>query len=361
MPCMGGLELDADAERVATGSPAERAADDAAPSWRSLAIVTGTAVVFLGIALLRSQDLGVDMRDPGGALFSMRLLKALEMFAILAVVDLAWRTWQGRGAGVREALVANLRSRLAVSRLTLILLAELAYHVVYVSYRNLKSWLAFDTPQDDHLLSLDRWLFFGHDPAALLHSLLGTGVSAVILVAVYRAFTYVTAFSLQASLAFVTRLRDSYVFVTAGMWAWILAIISYYAIPTLGPFASSPQTFASLPDSAITTTQAKYLEQRAAFLANPYDHSTFVSIAAFASLHVGFTCLVMLMARYYGRRVLTIVLGVYLAAVMVATVYLGWHFAIDVVAGLVLGALSVAIGHVTIYGLHRRTPGRGPL
>jgi membrane-associated phospholipid phosphatase len=69
----------------------------------------------------------------------------------------------------------------------------------------------------------------------------------------------------------------------------------------------------------------------------------------------------MLMARYYGRRVLTILLGVYLAAVMVSTVYLGWHFVVDVIAGLVLGALAVAIGHVTIYGLHRRTPGRRPL
>ena len=358
MPCMGGVELDADAERVTTAPTPEQTVDDAAPSWRSLAVVAGVAVVFLGVALLRSQDLGIGMRDPGGQMFWVRLLKALEMFAILAVVDLAWRTWRGRAAGVGTALVANVRSRLAVSRLALILLAEVAYHVVYASYRNLKSWLAFDTPQDNHLLSLDRWLFFGHDPAALLHSLLGTGVAAVVLVAVYRAFTYVTAFSLQASLAFVTRLRDSYVFVTAGMWAWILAIVSYYAIPTLGPFASSPQTFASLPDSVITRTQDKYLLQRTEFLANPYDHSTFVSIAAFASLHVGFTCLVMLMARYYGRRVLTILLGVYLAAVMVSTVYLGWHFVVDVVAGLVLGALAVAIGHVTIYGLHRRTPGR---
>jgi hypothetical protein len=320
-----------------------------------VALVT---LVFLGVTLLRSNDLGIGLRDPGGQIFRMRLLKAVEMFAILAVLDVAWRTWRARSAGLRTALVATVRSRLTISRLGLVLIAELAYHVVYLSYRNLKSWLAFQTPQDDHLLSFDRWLFFGHDPAALLHSLLGTGAAAVILVAVYRAFTYVTAFSLQASLAFITRMRDSYVFVTAGMWAWILAIVSYYAVPTLGPFASSPQTFTSMPESVITRTQSKYLVERADFLANPYAHSSFVSIAAFASLHVGFTCLVMLMARYYGSRILTISLGVYLAAVMVSTVYLGWHFVVDDVAGLALGALAVTLGHVTIYGLRRRVQGR---
>ena len=40
-----------------------------------------------------------------------------------------------------------------------------AYFVVYICYRNLKSWDVLLTPHDAMLLRWDRWLFFGHSPA----------------------------------------------------------------------------------------------------------------------------------------------------------------------------------------------------
>jgi membrane-associated phospholipid phosphatase len=42
-------------------------------------------------------------------------------------------------------------------------------------------------------------------------------------------------------------------------------------------------------------------------------------------------------------------LTVYLAGTIIATIYLGWHFAVDDVAGLVLAFLSVRLGRLTIY------------
>ena len=39
------------------------------------------------------------------------------------------------------------------------------------------------------------------------------------------------------------------------------------------------------------------------------------------------------MARYYGLRVLSWVVFAFLVGTMVATVYLGWHFAVDDIAG----------------------------
>jgi membrane-associated phospholipid phosphatase len=229
-----------------------------------------------------------------------------------------------------------------------------AYHAVYICYRNLKSWDAFNTVRDEQMLRWDRWLFAGHSPAVLLHDLLGTHAAAYVLVVVYKAFTYLVPLSLMASLVFVPRIREAYVFLASSMWVWILGIGSYYLIPTLGPFASAPREFARLPHTSITSTQAEYLTQRAHLLADPAAPDAFASISAFASLHVGFTCMVLFMAMYYRRRVLSWVLAVYLVLVMFATVYLGWHFVLDVVAGVVLAALAVLLGRLTIHPRGRR-------
>ena len=74
----------------------------------------------------------------------------------------------------------------------------------------------------------------------------------------------------------------------------------------------------------------------------------FVSIGAFASLHVGVTGMILLMARYYGLRRISRVLAVYLGAVMVATVYFGWHYVVDDIAGVLLAVTAVLLGRWTV-------------
>ena len=50
-----------------------------------------------------------------------------------------------------------------------------------MTYRNLKSFLPFviETKYDRELHLLDHALFFGHDPATVLHTVLGTGIAAL--------------------------------------------------------------------------------------------------------------------------------------------------------------------------------------
>ncbi|GAB3786256.1 phosphatase PAP2 family protein [Nocardioides ungokensis] len=296
------------------------------------------------VTALWSQHVGVPMRDPGGSMFRGRLVGAATTLVVLAVVQ---ALWCARGS-VPGAL-RFLRERWRWQRLVLVLTGVLAYYLVYVCYRNLKSWDAFNTIRDDLLLRVDRWIFLGHDPAVLLHDLLGYGVPASVLEVVYRAFSYVVSLALVASLVFVPRIREAYVYVASGMWAWILGVGTYYLIPTLGPFAAEPDVFKGLPDSTITSTQVSYLAERAHMLADPSAPGAFVSISAFASLHVGLTCMIWLMMRYYGLRRSSRVMAVYLALVMVSTVYFGWHFFVDVVAGVLLAVLAVLLGRFTVY------------
>lgn len=320
-------------------------------SW--LAWVWVTVVAFALVTAWRSHHVGIPLRDPDGQMFRGRLTSALVLFAVFVVVDATIRTkrpgWTLRGWSFRGWLT-TLRTRWSRRRLTVALTGLVAYHVVYICYRNLKSWDAFNEPRDGDLLDFERWLFFGHDPAALLHDVFGTGTAtATTLMIVYKGFTYLVPLFLVGSLVFATRIRDGYVFLVSGMWVWILGVGSYYLIPTLGPFASDPGTFSGLAHTGITSTQAEYLSERAHLLAHPEAADSFASISAFASLHVGFTCMILLMMRFYGRRLAAQVLTVYLAAVMVATIYFGWHFVVDDVAGVALAALAVLFARLMIY------------
>jgi membrane-associated phospholipid phosphatase len=323
-------------------SPVEAAAD------RRWWIAPWVVVVAFGVVTaVWSNHVGVPLRDPGGKMFSGRLTSAVILLAVLALVDANLRTGL-RGWTVRR-VVTKLRERWLTERLPLAIAGLVAYHLVYVCYRNLKSWDAFNQVHDADLNRFEEWLFFGNTPASLLQDLLGQQVAAPVLAAVYISFTYLVPLSLVSALVFVDRIRDGYVFLMSAIWIWVLGTASYYLIPSLGPFASAPHDFDQLPHTGITDRQAEYLTEREHLLQNPGAGDAFASISAFASLHVAFTCMVVLMLHYYGLRRSAIVLTVYLAVTMVATVYFGWHFVIDVPAGVALAFLAVFLGRVMIY------------
>jgi membrane-associated phospholipid phosphatase len=162
--------------------------------------------------------------------------------------------------------------------------------------------------------------------------------------------------ALVAAMAFTPTVRSAYVFVVSAMWTWILGAGSYYLIPSLGPFHERPAEFAGLTRTSIQKTQALYVAQRDQLLAHPHSPDAFAQISAFASLHCALTFLVFLMARFYGLRVLSWLSAVFLAGTLVATVYLGWHFVVDDIAGLALAWIAVQLGKLTVLGSWRSRP-----
>jgi hypothetical protein len=310
-----------------------------------LAGVWLTVLAFAVVAFFWSHHVDVGFKDPGGRMFRGKMTASLTGLVVALVADAAWRWF--RTPAPDRSIRGTLRRRWTPERIALMVTGLTAYHLVYFCYRNLKSWDAFNTPRDDWLLDLDRRIF-GDSPAVLLHDLLGTHTAAYVLMVVYKSFTYLTASSVVIALVFSRDIRRGYVFLVAAMWTWILGTASYYLIPSLGPFASAPQEFAGLPHTSITNTWAEYLSQRQEFLADPTSPTSFVSISAFASLHTGFTALVCFMAFYYGHKWLGSAMAVYLVAIMVSTIYWGWHFTLDDLAGLLIAAVSVGIGHVLV-------------
>ena len=316
--------------------------------WRLWAVV----VLFMGVVLARSAALGIPIRDPDGQMFRDRLLKAVAFLVAIALAEATVRA--AKGGWRPRKVVEKLRERWTRQRILLVGTGLVGYHLVYLGYRNLKSWNAFNPLRDDDLLAFDKAMFLGHSPAALLHSLFGEAAAADFFSVVYRSFTYVIVLSLVGSLALIPSVRRAYVFLCAATYAWILGTLSYYVLPSLGPYATAPWDFAGLRTTKITDTQAEYLFERAYFLADPSASDAFVSLGAFASLHVGFSTLVFLMARYYGLKKTSRVLGVYLTLIILSTVYFGWHYVSDDVAGALLAATALLLGHWTVSPPFRR-------
>jgi hypothetical protein len=341
-----------------TGLPEERAESGSPWAWklRVLALVVG----FAAIAWARSRQVDIPIKDPHGKLFRAKLPDTAEMLLVFVAVDVVVRWLRGRRDGA--TLWSTVSTRWTPYRIAMIIAGLVAYFVVYVSYRNLKSWDVLLSPHDQMLLRWDRWLFLGHSPAVLLHDLLGQGLAARLLTDLYESFSWLVTIALVAALAFTPTVRQAYVFVVSAMWAWILGVGSYYLIPSLGPFHAAPTEFAGLRRTSIQSTQEAYVEQRAHLLAHPHAADAFAQISAFASLHCALTCLIWLMARYYGLRLLSWVALAFLIGTMVATVYLGWHFAVDDLAGIAIAWVAVQLGKLTVLGTTRipAEPARNP-
>jgi hypothetical protein len=326
--------------------PAERGS-----GWAWKLRVLALVLVFAAITLVRSHLIDIPLKDPHGKLFRAKLVDTGEMLLVFLVIDVVVRWLRGRRRGA--TLWSTVSTRWTPYRLLMILAGLVAYLVVYLCYRNLKSWDVLLSPHDQMLLRWDRWLFFGHSPAVLLHDLLGQDLAARLLTDLYESFSWLVTIALVSALAFTPTVRQAYVFVVSAMWAWIIGVGSYYLIPSLGPFHAAPSEFAGLTRTSIQATQDKYLEQRAHLLAHPQAHDAFAQISAFASLHCALTCLIWLMARYYGLRILSWVVFAFLVGTVLATVYLGWHFAVDDVAGIAIAWVAVQLGKLTVTGTTR--------
>jgi membrane-associated phospholipid phosphatase len=335
-----------------------RAAEAAVPrsAWWRAARLWVVVVGFLGVGIARSVQVGIPFRDPDGAVLTSRILLTLAVFLGLLALDGLLRTGRPRNA---QRLWSTVRERWTPGRLALAWAALLAYHLTYFTYRNLKSWDVLNAPRDAMLTGWDRWLFLGHSPAVLVHDLLGQQAAAWVLMAWYETFPSLVIVAFPAAVVMATRIRDAYVGMAAFVWVWILGTASYYLIPSLGPFSAEAADFAGLPHMVIQDNQARYLSQRAHLLAHPQASDAFAGVSAFASLHVGVTATILGLAWWHGLRRTTIALGVFLAGTMVATVYLGWHFAVDVPAGLLIAALAWWLAPRTV-GVRGRPPARGP-
>ena len=306
------------------------------------------AVASAAIALAAAAALDLPLRDPDNAAGPM-YVRLPAMVALLLAIDVLPRALARRRAG--GGLVAAMRGvvleRWSRPRMKLVLVGLVSFYLTYVAYRNLKGFLPFarEGTADEALLALDASLTFGAAPATVLHSVLGTGIAAHVLSAVYVSFLAFVPLSLGIALVWSRRLRSGYLYVTVLCLNWLLGALSYYLLPSLGPVFAEPRIFADLPATSVTQLQEMLASDRRSVLGDPYASERVHAIAGFASLHVAIVFSAALVAHLLDLHALVRRgLWVFLALTTVSTIYFGWHYLVDDVAGLVIGALAVWLG-----------------
>ena len=301
------------------------------------------------LAMAASIALDRPLVDPEGflgpAIVRLPLL-VLGAFLLDILPRTLWVSRMRPGA-MRPLVVERVRTHWDRERITLVVLGLVSFYITYVCYRNLKSFLPFIMGEDKYdreLHLIDRALMFGHEPATVLHTVFGTGISAHFLSTIYLWFLPLVPLALAAWLVWSRNITFGYWFATSQCLAWALGTASYYALPTLGPGFQYSYLYADLPETGSSALMEALAYGRKAVLRDGVDGAV-QSIGAFASLHVSITLLVALMVQYtLLKRILHWVFWINFAIPVVATLYFGLHYIADDLAGIVIALFAFCAG-----------------
>jgi hypothetical protein len=181
--------------------------------------------------------------------------------------------------------------------------------------------------RDEQLWAIDRWLFAGHDPHLMVEHLISRPLSEWLAVA-YVSYTFLYPITLAAIFA----KRDPICFeeVSFAMtFSLAVGYILYTIVPAQGPVFTQHHE-ASLDLYYIGFVKEQLMDR------------TRVPRDCFPSLH---TCVGLVFLYYLLKHVrwLGVIWAPLVISIPFACVYLRYHYVIDVIAGVVLFASTVAL------------------
>ncbi|MDQ6524760.1 phosphatase PAP2 family protein [Nocardioides sp. LHD-245] len=329
---------------------------------RAYTLLIGTAALMLGLAVFTAWKLDRRLLDPEGSFLGpsyIRLPLLLLGALLLDLLPLALWKAHGRPSRVIPVVRERLKTHWTKERATLVAIGVISFYLTYVSYRNLKSFLPFVRSDPDaepgvvkalsydrELHIMDRVMFFGHDPSDVLHAVFGTSLTAHVLSPIYLMFLPLVPLGLTAWLVWSRNLSFGYWFVTSQCLAWSLGTLSYYLLPTLGPGIAFWPEYTSLAHTGTTDLMDSIVNARGNVLYGGATRSV-NSIAGFASLHTAITLLIALMVQYtLHSKVLKWIFWVNFGLTVIATLYFGWHYVADDLAGIAIAIVAFYVGGI---------------
>ena len=278
----------------------------------------------------------------------LRLVALLLYFAILA-----WATTGVKALilTVDTVAVLELRERMAFQvlgkRAAAILvpaaylffgfLMVLAYNCAVVSVR-------YNFATDPSLAAIDRWLLHGHSVSGLAH-----WAVRVFPLSLFRVseFIYFGMFPQIGAAIILVALYDgkgnALQLVGTILMSYYLALTIFYLWPAQGPYSICPGHFSRFPASLASYTIQQTLIPHALDL---YHHEPIPRISAdyfiaFPCMHIVQPLIVLWFLRRWRRMV--IVLAVYDVFLVAAVLLLEMHYIIDVIVGVLVAVLAIAI------------------
>jgi PAP2 superfamily len=309
----------------------------------AVAVVMGIAAVSVSVAI------GEGLKDPDGSLgpswfrLPLMLLGAFVVDVVPRSLWLSRHRMRSFGTQTRTLIVEHWTRE----RVSLVVVGLVSFYVTYVSYRNLKNFLprVNHSLYDPQLHAIDKALMFGHEPAVLLHQLLGENYAAHVLALVYLLFLPISPLSLVVYLVWARNITFGYWYATAQCLAWAFGTVSYYLLPTLGPNFAYVWLYKDLDQTSVGNMQKSLYYSRLDVLRAPFTTDSIQSVAGFASLHVGIILTLALITHYTVRHAwVRRAMWVYFGLTVLSTLYFGWHYIADDVAGAAIAVLSVWLG-----------------
>jgi membrane-associated phospholipid phosphatase len=208
-------------------------------------------------------------------------------------------------------------------------------------------------PRYDLVIALEEWLFFGHVPTVWLQQhLLDTarlGLLDWLTVQVHWSYFFVPHLGGALVWLFRRELFPRYVFLIMG--TFYLGLVLYFLFPTVPPWLAA--------DYGVLPGVNRVMD----YVGRQVDPATYDrlydalgvpnAVAAMPSLHMGVTFAVYLFARDVNRRIAWILL-VYSLLMGFSLVYMGEHYAVDVIVGAGCAYLTYRVYHL----YHRRAERR---
>jgi membrane-associated phospholipid phosphatase len=285
-------------------------------SWRVedlLAATFAVALVAYGGARAAAEGVRLDETDFWDFNF---IVAPVSLLVFIAAVRYAV-------GGGNSLLQSTLRDLVRVVRDWLPFLLFLLF---YEAFRSRIWTVLHHEDRDAALLALDRRLF-GETPSVWMDRWVTRPTTDVMAVA------YFLHVLLPPVVAFVWYQRDRQrfrSFLLAVLVAGVLGTIGYLLVPAVGPAVAYPELFRTAFSGTFYSPVTAILDSARA----PRD--------VFPSLHVGISTIVLWYGSKLGRRWL-LALTPLVVANWISTVYLRYHYLIDVFAGWAVAALAIAI------------------
>ena len=304
-------------------------------------------------SLLQSLVLGVPLEFGLAAILSTTtLLLVMLLILIRLAAELFW-LWRSNHVGSTTPVLlrALFEDILAPERVANGVHALIATGIFAVGFTVIKANIPHALPfaLDETLMRVDQALHFGTLPHEWLTPLLRSEVAIFSVNLVYNSWYFVLLgfFMWQGLLQPNTPLRQRYLLAYLLSWALgtlVLGTLLSSAGPCFyGRLVAGPDPYAGLMEQLAQAsreypvwalnTQDMLWQQ---YIAGKGEIS---GISAMPSMHVATSVLFLLCARSEGVRWLTWFCAVFAAMILLGSVLLGWHYAVDGYAGAL-----VAIG-----------------
>ncbi|MBL0386780.1 inositol phosphorylceramide synthase [Tumebacillus sp. ITR2] len=209
----------------------------------------------------------------------------------------------------------------------------LPFCVLLIIYRALDFYIPLFSPidRDGWLLHIDAWMF-GVQPSIWLEPLIRPWLTD------YLSFVYMIWFPMIFFTLLLMMLKSRQAvsgYVAAALFAFYVGYVSYTIVPAIGPLYSLADTYTtSLSGGGIT-------EMQRAVVTSQQDMN--ISRDCFPSLHTAISCVMLYFVWTYRRKWMWLY-GPLVVSILISTVYLRYHYVIDVIAGIGLATLTCWLG-----------------